>query len=433
MTNNPNRHRLYTGHISYGSALSILDNPVFITFLRDPAERVRSRYYFFKNVMSRNAHYADLPKVKEAAQQDFIDWAQSDENKTINNMQAKMISGQIHSLRNKFQRGSEIFLQASGNLSSFPFFGVTEMMKESVWLFAFVFGFKPLRRLPEYNVGIEKKELSPEEQAVLKQLLTLDNNLYGFGVKLFRSRYLDMVATLLRRYGTPSHAELGKALDDAVPKISSGLGPLLPEKYDDMVFSLIERHYERRYAARRSPFLERVEFDFNSRIDGTGWHPPVPMNGIPPIHYRITGPGLVAELDMPISPYIGDYFISFAANSQEKEVLDSLKLSINDTPVSLAQDGSTFTGKIPQSAFARNFRPFSRLSFSVAKTSRLANVHQPHSKAGDIGVSVFWIDILPEREYEERRRAYACHAKLHRTFGDRRDAERGFFRSFGVK
>lgn len=407
LANNPNRHRLYTGHISYGSALSILDNPVFITFLRDPAERVRSQYYFYKNVMAQNTQYVDLPRVKETTQENFVDWLQLPHNKAINNKQAKMISGQIHSLRNKFQRGSEIFLQASGNLASFPFFGVTEMMKESVWLFAFVFGFKPLRRLPEYNVGIEKKELSPEEQAVLKQLLTLDNNLYDFGVKLFRSRYLDMVATLLRRYGTSFHAELGKALDDAARKTSLDRGPLLPDKYDDMIFSLIERHYERRYAARRSPFLERVEFDFNSRIDGTGWHPPVPANGIPPIHYRITGPGLVAELDMPISPYIGDYVISFAANSQETDVLDSLRLSVNDVPVPLAQDGFTFTGKIPQSAFAKNFRPFSRLSFSVSKTSRLANVHQPHSKAGDIGVSVFWIDILPEREYEERRRAIA--------------------------
>jgi hypothetical protein len=402
---NPNRHRLYAGHISYGSALSILDNPVFITFLRDPAERVRSRYYFFKNVMARNAQYKDLPKVKEATQQDFIVWAQSAENRTINNMQAKMISGQIHSPKNLFQRGSEIYLQASVNLSSFPFFGITEMMKESVWLFSFVFGFKPLRRLPEYNVGVEKKEFLPEERSALKKLLTLDNNLYGFGVKLFRRRYLDMAATLLRRYGTPGHAELGKALDDAMKGGPSSHGPILPDKYDDMVFSLIERHYERRYAARRFPFLERVEFNFNSRIDGSGWHPPIPTDTIPPIHYRITGPGLVAELDMPISPYIGDYVISFAANSQEKDVIESLKLSVNDVPVALTQSGFNFTGKIPQDAFAKNFRPFSRLSFSVGRTSRFADVHQPHSKSGDIGVSVFWIDILPEREYEERRRA----------------------------
>jgi hypothetical protein len=406
LANYPNRHRLYAGHISYGSALSILGNPVFITFLRDPAERVRSQYYFYRNVMAQNAQYTDLPRVKETTQQDFIDWAQLPHNREINNMQSKMIAGQAHSPKNKFQRGSEIYLQASANLSSFPFFGITEMMKESVWLFSFVFGFKPLQRLPEYNVGIEKKELLPAERDALKGMLALDNNLFEFGLQLFRSRYLDMIATLLRRYHMSDRAQLGKALDAAIRENRHGVGPILPDKYDDMVFSLIERHYESRYAARRLPFLERVEFDFNSRIDGTGWHPPAPMlDTLPPIHYRITGPGLVAELDLPISPYIGDYVISFAANSQEADVLKSLALWVNDVPVPLTQSGFTFTGKIPQDAFAGNFRPFSRLSFSVGRTSRLADVHQPHSKSGDIGVSVFWIDILPEREYEKRRRA----------------------------
>jgi hypothetical protein len=405
LTANPNRHRLYTGHISYGSALSLLGNPVFITFLRNPTERVNSHYCFLKNVRAHDARYSAMPAVKETTQLNFIDWVQLPHKKTANNLQAKMIAGQVQSFKNTFQRGSEIYLQASANLSSFPFFGITEMMKESVWLFSFVFGFKPLRRLPEYNVGIGKNKLIPKERDILKKLLTLDNNLYAFGINLFRRRYLGMVSTLLRRYGAPGHAGLGKALDAAMRKNPLDRGQLLPGKYDNMVFSLIERHYERRYAARRLPFPERIEFDFNSRIDGSGWDPPMPTHTVHPIYYRITGPGLVAELDMPISPYIGDHIISFAASSQEPAVIKSLTLSVNDVPVPLAQNGLIFTGKIPQGAFARNFRPFSRLSFSVSRTSRLADVHQPHSKSGDIGVSVFWIDILPEREYEERRQA----------------------------
>jgi hypothetical protein len=90
-------------------------------------------------------------------------------------------------------------------------FGLTERMQDSLFYFAYTFGWKPL-----YETRVLNKRESAAEQEVVTDtarermlaLNHLDVQLYDFAADLFERRFRLMTEQLLSDYGTRTHAHL---------------------------------------------------------------------------------------------------------------------------------------------------------------------------------------------------------------------------------
>jgi hypothetical protein len=78
------RYRLIAGHVHYGFHQQLEQTCVYITFLRDPVERVISHYHFVRDTPQAPGHAA----VSQMSLEDFVErWPGG------NNVQAKMLAG----------------------------------------------------------------------------------------------------------------------------------------------------------------------------------------------------------------------------------------------------------------------------------------------------------------------------------------------------
>jgi len=181
--------RVAIGHTPYGSFRDHLPSDTrYITFLREPVDRVLSHYY-------RHVH---LPGMSEAEQGNRGERASSLEQALV-----RMRLPQLRNLCTRFlcshptleDLPSSAVEEAKENLRKFAFVGIQERFDESVVLLQRTLGLRVVPYLHRHVSGASARPsvdaISERERTLIEECNQLDIELYAFSRELFQQALAD--------------------------------------------------------------------------------------------------------------------------------------------------------------------------------------------------------------------------------------------------
>jgi hypothetical protein len=177
------RMQVFKGHMPLGIHKRLPQPSTYITFLRDPVERVISAYYFARN-------YVLHPKHRWMSKMTLEEYVRVSPN---HNVQSKFISGRPHA----GDVGEETLDEAKENLLRyFSLVGLTERFDEGLALLKIMFGWE-IAKYAKFNVTknrLKKTSLPPSTVELIAERNKYDVALYEFAVPIFeqtRAKYGD--------------------------------------------------------------------------------------------------------------------------------------------------------------------------------------------------------------------------------------------------
>ena len=178
------------GHMPFGIHRRLPQPCTYITFLRDPVERVISAYYFAKN-------YLLHPKHRWISKLTLEEYARISPN---HNVQTKYLSGR--EFVGDYHAGdctAEMLAMAKENMTQyFSLVGLTERFDEGLAILKIIFGWE-LAKYAKFNVTKvrpKKDSLPASTVDLIRERNKYDVDLYEFGIPLFnetRAQYGDEV------------------------------------------------------------------------------------------------------------------------------------------------------------------------------------------------------------------------------------------------
>jgi hypothetical protein len=184
---------LLTGHFPYGVHAALPRRARYMTFVRDPVERVVSLYHYIR---SHPVH----PLRGEANRLTLREFAEGNVSGNLHNGQTAFIAGK-GIWHDRFD--DELLAEALANIESgFAAVGVTERLDESVLVLRRRLGWGPrvYYRSQNVNSARPREALDRETAVAIEALNELDRRLYDRATKL-----LDLE---LERLGIDVHSEL---------------------------------------------------------------------------------------------------------------------------------------------------------------------------------------------------------------------------------
>ena len=175
-----------SGHIGYDYARHLMKKRLSFTFLRDPAERILSMYYFCRTrdpaefAIYRKAHELDLPQFLEAGLTDpFM------RMRIWNNQVWQLAHGYTHLDRRTVDDFSEAELlsMAKEHLLEFSHIGFTDTFDTDAAVIMAALGFPKMQQMPKLNTSPDRPDitsLSPLIRSLLDELTVLDRELYDY-------------------------------------------------------------------------------------------------------------------------------------------------------------------------------------------------------------------------------------------------------------
>lgn len=178
----------------------VVQNPLCITLLRDPVERIISEYRH----ISRTSHHPlhedlvsqDRPLRAFLTQPSFRGW--------IEDRQARQIFGFFPGWpwdpsKPRSISDEALLVFAKQRLEQFAFVGLMERFEESVQLLCYIFGWEPPARIPRLNVATDsfaRESLDPDILNLTEEKTRLDRALYRHAQMLFEKRLVQMTAEM---------------------------------------------------------------------------------------------------------------------------------------------------------------------------------------------------------------------------------------------
>lgn len=167
--------QLIKGHMPYGLHEFIPGESTYITFLRDPIERVISQYYYVKK-NPNHEHYAKVHKGNMS----LAEFVESGVITGMNNGQCRFLTGSVKRL--PYNKTDGIYEEAKANLDkNFSWVGITERFDDSILTLQNTLGWSHLPVYIKQNVSkIRKKteQFSESEISVVKAFNEADISLY---------------------------------------------------------------------------------------------------------------------------------------------------------------------------------------------------------------------------------------------------------------
>jgi hypothetical protein len=390
------QYRLFRDHFDYDIYQYLPRKPVYITMLRHPIDRAISYYEFCKRCSNTGAFDQYLREAASKGLKEFITHPDSTIRIRNCNLQTRQLAAGLGSRHAdpfnpshlEEQYSDETLLSlAKEHLESFQFVGITEEFQRSLFLLSYTFGWYPVTDYQSLRVASAKSKKADLDQDTVEAILAvnpLDIELYQSAQMLFANRYAQMITELSAKYGS-----------------IAGSAELAASNSDPPLVSLL-KHYEERYAEHKPPAITELDFDFLQPISGSGWHR---RNGaysgliVTSTPFRWTGPGIQSTLDFPLATHEDLIIRIRITNAAAPDILDSLRLSVNDHPVTLSaclRRGTlaVFVGTIAQ-AVLKSERPLTRLTFHVNRTLSLQAVDPSSPDSRVVGLAVQRIQIFP--------------------------------------
>jgi hypothetical protein len=180
-----------SGHIGYDYARHLMKKRFSFTFLRDPAERILSMYYFCRSRdptefdIYRKAHELDLPHFLEAGLSDpFM------RMRIWNNQVWQLAHGYTHLDDKTVDDFSEndLLNLAKEHLREFSYVGFTETFDTDAAVIVASLEFPEMKQMPRLNTSPDRPvltSLSPTIRSLLDELTLLDRELYLYARALW--------------------------------------------------------------------------------------------------------------------------------------------------------------------------------------------------------------------------------------------------------
>jgi len=198
-------YAVVSGHLGYGDADAFSTPPRIVTVLRDPTDRVLSVHRFArrytqprneerqKRGLPDNARHLDLAG--------FLAWGQDvPPGRSVMNNQTWFLSrkGSIEGRGNR--RDRSLLAEAKANLQSCEVVGICEDMPNTVLLLCYRLGLPLLNTpIPRANTSAQRNPgsgLTPQEQTLMDEINSMDNELYVFAKELFNTQLAEMISDL---------------------------------------------------------------------------------------------------------------------------------------------------------------------------------------------------------------------------------------------
>jgi hypothetical protein len=166
---------LIRGHMPYGVHQQLEIEPLYITVLRNPIDRVISTYRFARRFPDHPLH-----RQLHESRMSLVDFVRSDiSSHEVNNAQTRQLAGDVSGVPDRLTLD-----RAKANLRSFAAFGLTERFDETL-----VFFRRRLRwRIPVYvskNVVGDPGHVDSWTWNTIEERNVLDIELFGFASALF--------------------------------------------------------------------------------------------------------------------------------------------------------------------------------------------------------------------------------------------------------
>lgn len=168
------------GHFPYGVHNQFTKPYKYITFLREPVDRVISLYYYIKNTKEHSMYHA----LQEVSLQEFI--FREDYKHLVCNHQTGFLSGEF-SLITGYKNKPSLSLAIQNITKDFATVGIMEMYEESLYLMKQNFKWsEQVFNYSKQNVNKSRplREQIPQELiSQIVELNKLDGELYSFAKK----------------------------------------------------------------------------------------------------------------------------------------------------------------------------------------------------------------------------------------------------------
>jgi Sulfotransferase family len=178
--NQMDRLRVVMGHFYFGAHISLSKPSTYITVLRDPIDRVISRYYFARRSPKDELYAA----VREMSLKEFAETC-------VDNDQTRLLAGKYDGSSFGTSSDDEMLNIAKRNLAKyFAVVGITEEFDRSLILMKRILGWRnPFYIRRNVTRGRPRKDEFPQETLhVIQANNELDLELYRYAKKLFQEQ-----------------------------------------------------------------------------------------------------------------------------------------------------------------------------------------------------------------------------------------------------
>jgi hypothetical protein len=347
-------YRFFGGHWSYRIHTYLPKSPThYISFLRDPIERVISQYEFFRRTKSE----ALYKLTNQLSLTEFLYHEMG--QYTLCDLQTRYLApsdGRVSAYHTTSDHlGLEVAIQ---RLQEFSFVGLVERYDDGLALLAYTFNWPPFYSMAKAKVApkdrLKQDEIDPDTLATIKAMNANDIVLYEAAKALFEKRYAEMVSNLL----------------------------------------------DTQYCIQNIPTARRprrYEFQFTEDpIPGSGWYWPVLLNNGK--GHRWTGPGAISTLYVPIINAEQITLEFTVVRFVEADMLDSLEVYAEDIPLQLSREDKrgryVFRAVIPTQNLPV-YQSSIKLSFVVNRTIAPADTATNNQDRNPKGLAFRDLRLLP--------------------------------------
>lgn len=219
------RYHSFSGHFNFTEIEWLVGRPmVSMTMLREPTERYLSNFLHLKYkppFQARPIVAQELPLVREMSLDEFMAREDLYIPREIANLQTRMLGAPLDPATLPASRAAPYFGKldtkkmsagaAKTNLDRMACFGLTERFQDSLFLYAFTFGWKPLHatnRLNSREAAADAEPVTAASRERMRAANAMDVELYGYATRVFDERLRAMSNLLLEHYGVRAHAHL---------------------------------------------------------------------------------------------------------------------------------------------------------------------------------------------------------------------------------
>lgn len=182
-------YKLISGHFTYNIQDVISGNPIFVTMLRHPIDRIISFYHFVRSKPNNNFYFI----ANQTSFEEFIEFDNIAIEWHVQNQMTAMLCG--YDFRSQRPTEDDLLL-AKERLKQMPFLGLTEFFEESMRLLHYTFQWGHDFQVLHKNATVMRPSRQQISDVTTRRILDdnqLDLELYNYALSLFHQRLQTML------------------------------------------------------------------------------------------------------------------------------------------------------------------------------------------------------------------------------------------------